>query len=61
VVLCASMAVLSLAFAVSALVSAASGAAPAILMLPAAIGLGGGVIGYAVATLAIMRAQRVSI
>lgn len=61
VVLCASMAVLSLGFAVSALVSVASGAAPAIIMLPAAIGLGGGVIGYAVATLAIMRAQRASI
>ncbi len=61
VVLCASMAVLSLAFAVSALVSAASGAAPVIIMLPAAIGLGGGVIGYAAATLAIMRMQRAAV
>lgn len=61
VVLCASMAVLSLGFAVSALVSVASGAAPAIIMLPAAIGLGGGVIGYAGATLAIMRVQRTAI
>ncbi len=61
VVLCACMAVLSLGFAVSALVSTASGAAPAIIMLPAAIGLGGGVIGYAGATLAIMRMQSAAI
>ena len=61
VVLCSSMAVLSLAFAISALVSVASGAAPPIIMVPAAIGLGGGVIGYAAATMAIMRAQRASI
>lgn len=61
VVLCSSMAVLSLAFAISALVSVASGAAPPIIMVPAAIGLGGGVIGYAAATMAIMRVQRASV
>jgi hypothetical protein len=57
VVLGASMAVLAFAFAVAALVSLASGAAPAAVMLPAAIGLGGGAAGYAVATAAIIGAR----
>src|SRR4029079_7865389 len=48
VVLASTMAVLSLGFAVSAVVSIASGAAPAIYMVPAAAALGVGVIGYAV-------------
>lgn len=50
VVLASTMAVLALAFAVAAVVSIASDAAPAIYMVPAAIGLGVGVIGYAVVT-----------
>jgi len=58
VVLTASMGVLSFAFAVAAAVSAASGSAPAVLMLPAALGLTAGVIGYAVAAVAIMGAER---
>lgn len=48
VVLASTMAVLALGFAVAALVSIASNSAPAIYMLPAAIGLGLGIIGYAV-------------
>ena len=48
VVLAATMAVLALAFAVAALVSIASDSAPAVYMLPAAIGLGLGVVGYTV-------------
>ena len=56
VVLTASMAVLAFAFAVAALVSLASGAAPAAAMLPAAVGLVGGTIGYAVAAAAIIGA-----
>ena len=56
VVLASTMAVLSLGFAVSALVSMASGAAPPIYMVPAAAGLGVAVIGYAtVAVLVIAR------
>lgn len=54
VVLAASMAVLALAFAVAAVVSIASGSAPAIYMVPAAIGLGAGVIGYAIVTRLVM-------
>ena len=48
VVLAATMALLSLGFAISAVVSIASGAAPAIYMVPAALVLGVAVIGYAV-------------
>jgi hypothetical protein len=58
VVLSATMAALSLGFAVSALVSIASGAAPAVLMLPAAIGLGGAVIAYGATTVAIIGARK---
>ena len=58
VVITASMAVLSFAFAIAAVVSLASGAAPAILMLPAALVLGGGAIGYGVAAAAIIGAYR---
>ena len=50
VVLASTMGILALAFAIAALVSIASGSAPAIYMIPAAIGLGGGVIGYAIVT-----------
>jgi hypothetical protein len=57
VVLSATMAALSLGFAVSALVSIASGAAPAVLMLPAAIGLGGAIIAYGATTVAIIGAR----
>jgi hypothetical protein len=58
VVLATTMAILSFGFAIAALVSIASGAAPALLMLPASIGLGGAVIGYAATTMAIMRARK---
>lgn len=58
VVLATTMAALSLGFAVSALVSIASGAAPAVLMLPAAIGLGGAVIAYGATTVAIIGARK---
>jgi len=61
VVLSASMAVLSFAFAVAALISIASDSAPAVLMLPAAVGLAAGTIGYAVAALAIIGAQRLQV
>ena len=57
VVLAATMAVLSLAFAVAAVVSIASGAAPAIYMVPASVGLGAAVIGYAVVTVVIIGAR----
>jgi hypothetical protein len=50
VVLASTMAVLALGFAVAAVVSIASGSAPAIYMVPAAIGLGVGVVGYAIVT-----------
>lgn len=50
VVLASTMAVLALGFAVAAVVSIASGSAPAIYMVPAAIGLGVGVVGYATVT-----------
>ncbi|HEY8772221.1 MAG TPA: hypothetical protein VIM66_03520 [Candidatus Limnocylindria bacterium] len=58
VVLASTMAVLSLGFAVAALVSIASGAAPAIYMVPAAVGLGAAVIGYAAVTVAVIGARR---
>ena len=57
VVLAATMAVLALAFAVAALVSIASGSAPAIYMVPATIGLGVGVIGYAIVTAIVLGAR----
>jgi hypothetical protein len=58
VVLTATMATLSLGFGVSALVSLASGAAPAVLMLPAAIGLGGAMVAYGAVTMAIIGARK---
>jgi hypothetical protein len=57
VVLASTMAILALAFAVAAVVSIASGAAPAVYMVPAAIGLGAGVIGYTVVTALVMRSR----
>jgi len=56
VVVASTMAVLSLGFAVAAVVSIASGAAPPIYMVPAAVGLGAAVIGYAVATAVVIGA-----
>jgi len=56
IVLCATMAVATLGWAIAALVSAASGAAPPIYMVPAAVGLGAAVIGYAVATAVVIGA-----
>jgi hypothetical protein len=50
VVLAATMAILALGFAVAAVVSIVSDAAPAIYMVPAAIGLGVGVVGYSLVT-----------
>jgi hypothetical protein len=47
-VLAATMAILALGFAVAAVVSIASGAAPAIYMIPASIGLGIGLVGYVI-------------
>lgn len=58
VVLTATMAALSLGFGVSALVSIASGAAPAVLMVPAAIGLCGAMVAYGAVTMAIIGARR---
>lgn len=58
VVLSASMAVLAFAFAIAALVSLASGSAPAIVMLPAAMGLAGGAVAYAAAAAALIGAGR---
>jgi hypothetical protein len=57
VVLAATMAALSFGFGVAALVSIASGAAPAVLMAPAAIGLGAAAIAYGAATATILRAR----
>ena len=57
VVLASTMAILALAFAIAAVVSIASGSAPAIYMVPAAIGLGAGVIGYVVVAALVMRIQ----
>ena len=58
VVLTVTMAALSLGFGISALVSIASAAAPAVLMLPAAIGLGGATIAYGATTMAIIGARK---
>lgn len=57
VVLASTMAILALAFAVAAVVSIASGAAPAVYMVPAAIGLGAGFVGYAVVIALVMRSR----
>lgn len=57
VVLASTMAVLALGFAVAAVVSIASGSAPAIYMIPATIGLGVGVVGYAVVTAIVLGAR----
>jgi len=57
VVLASTMAVLALGFAVAAVVSIASGSAPAIYMVPATIGLGVGVLGYALVTAIVLRAR----
>ena len=54
VVLASTMAVLSLGFAISAVVSIASGAAPAIYMVPAAVALGAAVIGSAVVAVVVI-------
>lgn len=58
VVLAATMAALSFGFAVSALVSIASEVAPAVLMVPASIALGGAVIAYGAATISIIGARK---
>lgn len=58
VVLCAVMATLAVGWAVTALVSAAAGTAPAAGMLPAGIGLGLVAVAYGWAVGALMRAQR---
>jgi hypothetical protein len=58
VVLAATMAVLSLGFAVAAVVSIASGSAPAIIMLPASGALGAAAVAYAATTMAIIGAPR---
>ena len=57
VVLAATMAVLSLGFAVAAVVSIASGSAPTIIMLPASVALGAAAVAYAATTMAIIGAQ----
>jgi hypothetical protein len=57
VVVAATMAVLSFGFAVAALVSVASGAAPAVLMVPASIALAAATIAYGATTAAIIGAQ----
>ena len=58
VVLAATMAVLSLGFAVAAVVSIASGSAPAIIMLPTSVALGAAAVAYAATTMAIIGAAR---
>lgn len=57
VVLSATMAILALGFAVAAVVSIASGSAPAIYMVPAAIGLVVGVVGYGIVTAIVIRSR----
>jgi hypothetical protein len=58
VVLASTMAILALGFAVAAVVSIASGAAPALYMVPAAVALSAGVIGYAVVAVVVIGAGR---
>ncbi|MEP7040921.1 MAG: hypothetical protein ABI864_05030 [Chloroflexota bacterium] len=57
VVLASTMAILALAFGVAAVVSIPSGSAPAIYMVPAAIGLTAGVIGYGMVTALVLRGR----
>ncbi len=57
VVLASTMALLALGFAVAAVVSIASDSAPAIYMVPAAIGLGVGVVGYGIVTAVVLGAR----
>lgn len=57
VVLASTMAILALAFGVAAVVSIASGSAPAIFMVPAAIGLTAGFIGYGMVTALVLRGR----
>jgi hypothetical protein len=57
VVLAATMAILALGSAVAAVVSIPSGAAPAIYMVPASVGLGAAVIGYAVVAVVVIGAR----
>jgi hypothetical protein len=58
VVLASTMAILSLGFAIAAVVSIASGAAPWIYMLPAAVGLAAAVIGYLIVTVVVIGARK---
>ena len=58
IVVCAVMSVLALGWAVTALVSAASGSAPAVAMLPAGIGLVVLTAAYAWAGATLIRARR---
>jgi hypothetical protein len=58
VVLAATMAVISLGFAVAALVSIAAGAALASYMVPASVGLAAAVIGYAIVTVIVIGDRR---
>jgi hypothetical protein len=58
VVLTTTMAVLSLGFAIAAVVSIASGAAPALYMVPASVGLVAALIGYAFVTVVVIGARR---
>jgi hypothetical protein len=57
VVLASTMAVLSLGTAIAAVVSIASGAAPAIYLLPVSAGLVVAVLGYVVVTVAVIGAR----
>jgi hypothetical protein len=52
------MAALSFGLAVAALVSIASGTAPAVLMVPASIGLVGAMIAYGMVTSTIIGARK---
>jgi hypothetical protein len=58
VVLTTTMAVLSLGFAIAAVVSIASGAAPALYMVPASVGLVAALIGYAFVSVVVIGARR---
>jgi len=58
IALCAVMAVMALAWSVAALVSAASGSAPADAMLPAGFGLLALAVAYGLAAVTIMRVRR---
>lgn len=58
VVVASTMAVLSLGFAVAAVVSIASGAAPALYMVPASVGLVAALIGYAFVSVVVIGGRR---